>query len=73
MSALGRPIDQALFSAGLAAGLELDEESDLVVEPLESDEDELDSLLAEVVSFVEVPVEAPSLAEVEDLPRESVR
>jgi len=57
----------------LAAGLELDEESDLVVEPLESDEDELDSLLAEVVSFVEVPVEAPSLAEVEDLPRESVR
>jgi hypothetical protein len=73
MSALGRPIDQALFSAGLAAGLELDEESDLVVESLESDEDELDSLLAEVVSFVEVPVEAPSLAEVEDLPRESVR
>jgi len=57
----------------LAAGLELDEESDLVVESLESDEDELDSLLAEVVSFVEVPVEAPSLAEVEDLPRESVR
>jgi len=69
---LGGPIDQALFSAGLAAGLELDEESDLVVEPLESDE-ELDSLLAEAVSFVEVPVEAPSLAEVEDLPRESVR
>jgi len=57
----------------LAAGLELDEESDLVVESLESDEDELDSLLAEVVSFVEVPVEAPSLAEDEDLPRESVR
>jgi hypothetical protein len=62
MSALGRVIDQAL----LEAGLELDEESDLEVEPLESEELEVDSDLAAAACL------PPSFA-VEGLPRESVR
>jgi hypothetical protein len=62
MSALGRAIDQALLEAGLV----LDEEADLEVEPLESEEVLLESDLAAAVSL------PPSFAVV-GLPRESVR
>jgi len=69
-------MDQALFSAGLEAGLELDEESDLAAlesEPLDSDDDDDDEADSVLAAGVSLAVVALSLVAVADLPRESVR